>query len=129
MPGRAKSDTVKAHIECKNNDQQMKEAVAAYLKDQGAGGKRRGARYFGDKYGVSYKTILRHADGNSSMSEFNSGKQKLSPAQEQILVDYLTECANRGLPFTHEQLYIEATYLYHMLNDPDVDPLSKEWVK
>ncbi|KAI0073717.1 hypothetical protein K474DRAFT_1556119, partial [Panus rudis PR-1116 ss-1] len=76
---------------------------------------------------VCEKTVRRHANGGTSMSTFNAQKQKVSPAAERILVEYVKECADRGFALTHQQLHQEATIVYQSYAGPS-GTLGKNWV-
>ncbi|KAJ6536520.1 hypothetical protein DFH09DRAFT_833078, partial [Mycena vulgaris] len=46
--------------------------------------------------------------GGVSMSAFNATKQKLTPAEERILVDHICTSADRGFPMTHKAVVAHA---------------------
>ena len=65
------------------------------------------------------------------MFEFNSFKQKLLPAQEDVLVSYIEECACHGFALDHQQIHETAVDLYaaHVgKEEAKVDPLGSNWV-
>ncbi|KAI0076038.1 hypothetical protein K474DRAFT_1560560, partial [Panus rudis PR-1116 ss-1] len=72
-------------------------------------------------------TVWRHANGGTSMSAFNAKKQKIPPAAECVLVEYVKECADRGFALTHQQLHQEATIVYQSFVGPS-GTLGKNWV-
>jgi hypothetical protein len=47
-----------------------------------------------DEFNVSKSTLQRLVAGGISMSAFNAGKQKLTPAEERVLVDFALESAD-----------------------------------
>ena len=90
----------------------MQEALDAYrLELQKDEHERRGARKIADIFGVNYRTLTRLASGSTSMSTFNASKQKLSPAEERVLVDFILESADRGFPLSHPEIVLIANTL------------------
>src|SRR3979411_665354 len=57
-------------------------------------------RAVADKYNVSKSTLQRLVNGGISMSAFNASKQRLTPPEERIVVDFCLESADRGFPLT-----------------------------
>lgn len=130
MTGRAQAETLKTRVANEDYAERLAKAVAAYVENQQSDDsvEKHGARYFANIYEVSYRTVIRHAQDGTSIQDFNAAKQKLSPKEEDVLVNYILECASRGLPLTHGQLYEEASHMYHALKGPDAEPLGKNWV-
>jgi hypothetical protein len=58
------------------------------------------------------------------MTSFNETKQKLSPAQERILVDFILTCADRGLPMTHPQIVANVNAI--IASQSDIQPIDPE---
>jgi hypothetical protein len=82
-----------------------------------------------DEFDVSKSTLQRLVMGGGvSMSAFNAGKQRLTPAEERVLVDFALESADRGFPLTHANLYKAADdILTSRLGDEHVS-LGHNWV-
>lgn len=55
-------------------------------------------------FDVNYRTLAQLASGGTSMSTFNVSKQKLSPAEECTLVDFILESADCGFPLSHPKI-------------------------
>jgi hypothetical protein len=56
-------------------------------------------------HNVSKSTLQRLVTGGVSMSAFNTGKQRLTLAEERVVVDFCLESADRGFPLTHGNVY------------------------
>ena len=62
------------------------------------------------------------------MSAFDAGKQRLTPAEESVFVDFALESADQGFPLTHANLYKAADdILTSHLGDEHVS-LGHNWV-
>ena len=57
-----------------------------------------------DIHKVSKSILQRLVTGGVSMSAFNAGKQRLTPAEERVVVDFCLESADRGFPLTHDNV-------------------------
>lgn len=90
--------------------------------------KPKGLRKIAAEFAVSHSTLGRLANGKRSMSAFNQTKQKLSPAQEKVLVDCLIESAERGFPFTHRKIEEYADELIRQMQGPDAQGVGEQWV-
>ena len=58
-----------------------------------------------DIHKVSKSILQRLVTGGVSMSAFNAGKQRLTSAEERVVVDFCLESADRGFPLTHDNVY------------------------
>ncbi|KAJ6577266.1 hypothetical protein B0H19DRAFT_890226, partial [Mycena capillaripes] len=47
-------------------------------------------------------------NGGRSISAFNASKQNLTHAEEHVLVDFILESADRGLPLSHKNIQAHA---------------------
>jgi len=66
---------------------------------------KRSLRDIAEEYNVALNTLNRRVKGEGkSMLEFNAGKQKLTPAEEKVLVQFIVESAGQGFPLTHQQI-------------------------
>src|SRR5436190_16489009 len=102
--GRADSATLKARKAQEDADLRMNLAVQAYMHERSKPSGGCGLRDVALQYQVSHVTLSRQYKGAISMSEFNASKQKLTTAEEQTIVNYVLESADRGLPLTHSAL-------------------------
>jgi hypothetical protein len=107
MVGRALPEAVKKAKQLNQKNKEMQHAVDAYKielekKKNGLSGK--SARQVAQEHHVPRSTMERLASGGITMSAFNASKQKLSPARERVLVEYIKESADIGFPLTHPQI-------------------------
>src|SRR4051794_6777699 len=102
--GRADSETLKARNAHNSSDHRMQLALQAYTIEQAKPSGGRSLRDVAGQYRVSHVTLSRQYKGAISMSAFNALKQKITPAAEQVLVNYILESADRGLPTTHASI-------------------------
>jgi len=63
-----------------------------------------------------------------SVSGFNALKQKLTPAEEEVLVASILESSKHGFPPTHHQIAIEADRVQSMRLGDSYQPVGKQWV-
>lgn len=63
-----------------------------------------------------------------SLSEFYASKQKLAPAEEEVLVESILEASRRGFPPTHHQIAMEADCIQSARLDQSYQPVGKQWV-
>lgn len=79
-------------------------------------------------HNVSKSTLQRLVNGGVSMSAFNAGKQRLTPAEERVVVDFCLESADRGFPLTHENVYKAADNILTARLGLEHDSLGQNWV-
>jgi hypothetical protein len=85
-------------------------------------------RAVADKHDVSKSTLQRLVNGGISMSSFNALKQRLTPPEERIIIDFSLESADRGFPLTVTNVYKCAdNILTARLGDEHL-PLGHNWV-
>lgn len=123
-------------LQCCTINQRHREAIDEYLKEQAKpdvpGMKKRGLRKIAEKYNLWFKTIANLVNGGVSMSTFNASKQKLSHNEEQVLVDFITESADRGCPLTLGNIAVHANAIIKHRVDSDSekekDTVGQNWV-
>ena len=118
MPGRAKSD-VEKHLAAKRiHDAWMAQAVTAYHKEQKKTPKksRRGLRtickefedlYFsqtGKTIKLCHMTLKRLAEGGKTREKANANRRWLTDSEEDVVIDFISEMADRGFPLSHRRL-------------------------
>jgi hypothetical protein len=79
-------------------------------------------------HNVSKSTLQRLVTGGVSMSAFNAGKQRLTPAEERVVVDFCLESADRGFPLTHDNVYKCADNILSARLGSEHDTLGLNWV-
>ena len=123
MPARARSEMAKKLLVLRDKEKQTKLAVAEYLAAQKKalpGVQKKGAAFFAQKYNVSPQSILNQAKGYQSIIDFNQSKQKMSPAQEEVLVNYILRSASFGFPLTHAQIWVAANSLVKIQGQEEI---------
>ena len=101
MPYKALSECVKRQKNLRKKHDVMQNAVAAYAKEQlEPAVERRGARSIATQFKIpnQWRTIINQYKGGRSTIEAHQALQRLTPAEEAILVDFLNESEERGLP-------------------------------
>lgn len=108
----------------------LQKAVDAYRQEQTKPDSepRKGIRYFAKRFGVSKSTLGRAIEGKLTRSAFSESRQKLTPVQERVLVDFITESADRGFPLVHRQIEEYANELLIRAQGPDAEPVGKSWI-
>ena len=129
MVYKALSDQVKQQKNTARTNAQMCKAIDVYQqqefkpKDQ-----RKSYQEVADDFDVSKSTLQRLVMGGVSMSAFNAGKQRLTPAEERVLVDFALESADQGFPLTHTNLYKAADDILTFHLGDEHDSLGQNWV-
>jgi len=103
MPNKALSECVKAQKQSQLKEQQMQDAVDAYHHEQTQElHEQKGARKIAQEHGIGkeWRTIINRYNGGRSGREAHEEQQKLTPAEEVIIVEFVRESANRGFPMT-----------------------------
>ena len=128
MPGRARSE--KAKQQERQSTKTLREQVAAntYQSRKEAG---QDVTYAGiaREFGVNECTVRCWVlSVGPSISEFNAAKQKLSPAEEEVLVTSILEASRHGFPPTHHQIAMEADSIQCARLGSRYQPVGKQWV-
>jgi hypothetical protein len=118
MPGRAKSD-VEKHLAAKRiHDAWMARAITAYREEQKKKPvkSRRGLRticaefealYFsetGKTLKLCHMTLKRLAAGGMTREQANADRRWLTKSEEDIVIGFISEMADRGFPLSHRRL-------------------------
>ena len=128
MPGRAKSKKAKRQEERLEKTLREREAANAYQSRKEAG---EGVSYakVATEFKVNETTLRRRVLSlGQSISEFNATKQKLSPAEEEVLVVSILEASCHGFPPTHHQIAMEADSIQSARPNGSFQPVGKQWV-
>ena len=82
-----------------------------------------------DKYKVHYSILGRLAKGGKrNMSMFNMLKQKLSAAEECVLVDFIKESADCSFSMTHFTINSYANAILQTWVGLDFEPVGPNWI-
>jgi hypothetical protein len=81
------------------------------------------------EFGVNRHTICQRVlSMGLLLSESNTSKQKLTPAEEEVLVTSILEASQHGFPPTHHQISMEANYIQSTCLAQSYQPIGKKWV-
>jgi len=128
MPGRAKSRKAKRQEERLVKTQKEQVAANAYRSRKEAGKDVSYAKVAAE-FGVKESTVRRRVlSVGLSLSEFNATKQKLTPAEEEVLVTSILEASRHGFPPTHRQIAMEADCIQLARLGESYQPVGKKWV-
>ncbi|OJA14613.1 hypothetical protein AZE42_12128, partial [Rhizopogon vesiculosus] len=61
------------------------------------------------------------------MSSFNTIKQKLTIAEEQVIVDFAAQSADRGIPLTHKAVENAANEILQSQLGNDFESVGVNW--
>jgi hypothetical protein len=81
-----------------------------------------------ESHKISYGTPNRRIHGGHSIVEANQEKQKVTPTQESLLMQFMGESADRGLPLMHAQIEQHANATCKAMLGADCKPVGKKWV-
>jgi len=62
------------------------------------------------------------------ISDLNTSKRKLLPAEEHTLVNFIVESANQGLPLNHDNIKKYSNILLQARKGPEFKPVEHQWV-
>ncbi|KDQ54525.1 hypothetical protein JAAARDRAFT_87022, partial [Jaapia argillacea MUCL 33604] len=65
--------------------------------------------------------------GGRGVSEFNATKQKLSVAEEKVLVEFILESATRGFPMNQKSIVRYANEILEGKEGPGYTPVGHNW--
>ncbi|THV00840.1 hypothetical protein K435DRAFT_963806 [Dendrothele bispora CBS 962.96] len=113
MVNKAISQRTRDHEASETRQANLEKATAAYLEDQKktTGERKKGLRQIAEQFGVDKTTLNRRVHGGQSIQEFNTTKQKLTPAEEKVIVDHIIERAQRALAPTRTQIQEFANHI------------------
>lgn len=145
MVNKAKPQALKAQIFRAEKDDLEKKAVEQYKTEQsrelGNGERRKGARKICDEVSnehfastgrrihLNHATLVSHSKGKPTISKFNGTKQLLTSEEENVMVNYVIEMAERGFPLSPRRLREHAIQILHkrLGSLAPENGLSKDW--
>lgn len=129
MPGRALSERQKKQKAREIIKERTEKAVLAYLAEQQKEPcLRKGLRVIAELYGIDHNKLARAVKGGRSMDEANAAKQKLSPAEERVLVNFILNSADRGFPMTHRSIESYANAILQKRIGSNYQPVGSGWI-
>ena len=131
MANKALSERVKVQKQRKLKEDKLHEAVDAYHNElQKDVHVRKGACTIAEEFGIlkQWRTIVNRAQGKHSATEFSEGCQKLTPAEEGVLENFILESAERGFPMTLGQIEEYVNLILWNRQGPEYQPVGESWV-
>jgi hypothetical protein len=131
MAYKALSERVKRQKQSRLKHAKMHDAVNAYRREQGKPiEERKGARKIAEEHGIKkqWRTIINQYNGGRSAQEAHEAQQKLTPSEEEVLVNFLNESANRGFPQTLRNIENYANMIRRNRIGPDCELVGESWV-
>ena len=130
MPYKALSERVKSQKQSKLKEAQISRAVEDYRAEQSKPEPRKGVRVIAKEHGIEklYKTIINRYNNGRSNQEAHEDQQKLTAAEEAVLVDFLEQSADRGFPQSRHNITQYANLICQNRLGPDCEGLGNTWV-
>jgi hypothetical protein len=108
MTGSTLSEASKRQRQRKLLNKKLNDAICEYRTQKLEKGKA-SYRKVAVTFGVNRVTLANLEQGkHRSISAFNASKQKLTPAEEDVLVDAIILASRQGVPYTHDHIREEA---------------------
>ena len=79
------------------------------------------------QYDVKWRTLGQLVNRGVSMSAFNASKQKLTFAEEHVLVDWILASSDRAMPPTMKKIVEHANGILEGQSTP-YKPIGESWV-
>ena len=100
MAKKATFNRVKHLQQSQNKEEAMAKAAKAYAAEQAKSSPRKGAQTIAKEHGIAkqWQTIVNRYDSGRSIRDAHKDQQKLTSAEEAVLVDFLNQSADRGFP-------------------------------
>ncbi|PPR02738.1 hypothetical protein CVT26_009449 [Gymnopilus dilepis] len=125
----ALSERIKSFKKLRANEHRLSQAAAAYQQAKQGYTSKKSLRDIAYDYNVNYRTLARRIKNEGpSILEFNAKKQKLTPAEEKVLVKFLLESAAIGFPLTHRQIERHANAILESKQGTNCEKVGKQWV-
>lgn len=131
MVNRAQLDDYARQKRLQAADETLRNAAEAYLKAQEQGVFRNGIpslERVATAFNVSRTTLTRLIHGGRTAFEYAASQLKLSSAQEEKLILYLLECADRGFPQVREHVEYLANRMLEAKHGSNYEPVGRSWV-
>jgi hypothetical protein len=130
MAKKALSERVKSQKQSKLKEKKILEAVEAYRAEQAKPGTQKGVRAIAKEHGIEkcYKTIINRYNNMRSTAEAHEDQQKLTAAEEAVLVDFLMQSADRGFPQSRRNIAQYANLIRNNRLGKDCTQIGDTWV-
>ena len=130
MGKHALSNRLKKRLESAKKSIQLEQAVHAYkLELTKPTDQRIGLRSIAKQFpGVAYGTLWRRVQGGRSIQEFNASKQKVTKAEEEVLVQLIETASDWSNPLTYEDIAQFANEIIRRREEDDFELVGVSWV-
>lgn len=130
MAKKALSERIKCQKQSKLKEKRILEAVEAYRAEQAKPGTRKGVCAIVKEHGIEkcYKTITNRYNNMWSTTEAHEDQQKLTAAEEAILVDFLVQSADHGFPQSQRNIAQYANLICNNRLGEDCTQIADTWV-
>ena len=131
MAKKALSERVKRQKQSHLKEEKLQKAIDVYREEQKLEPSQwKGARKIAKDFGVEnrWQTIIYRYKGGRSTREAHEEQQKLTPAEEVVLVDFVKQSAERGFPPTLKNIEQYADLVRKNRLGPNCEPVGESWV-
>lgn len=131
MTKHAQSESRKCRDISDLKHEKMEKALHMYRQEQEKEeDKQKSIRQIASECGVPKSTLSDRIKGKQSIREFNSLKQKLTVAEEEVLAQLISISSDRGVPFDHRTISQYANRLIEarLEDGEEYEPVGGHWV-
>ena len=130
MPYKALSKRIKNQKQSRLKEARISRAVEDYRAELSKPDPQKGARTIAKEHGIekSYKTIINRYNNGRSIQEAHEDQQKLTAAEEAVLIDFLQQSADRGFPQSRHNITQYANLIRKNRLGEDCEKLGDTWV-
>jgi hypothetical protein len=130
MPYKALSERIKNQKQSRLKEVRISRAVEDYRAELSKPDPQKRACTIAKEHGIekSYKTIINRYNNGRSIQEAHEDQQKLTTAEEAVLIDFLQQSADRGFPQSHHNITQYANLIHKNRLGEDCEKLGDTWV-
>jgi hypothetical protein len=89
---------------------------------------RRGLRTIAELHVLDHNKLAHVINDKRSIDKANAQKQKVTVAEEHVLVDFILKFTDRGSPLTHQAIESYANAILQKRLGPTYQPVGKKWI-
>ena len=130
MPYKTLSEHVKNQKQSRLKEMQILQAVEDYRAELSKPDQQKGAHAIAKEHGMekSYKTIINRYNNGRSVQKAHEDQQKLTVAEEAVLIDFFQQSADRGFPQLHHNITQYGNLICKSRLGEDCEKLGDTWV-
>jgi hypothetical protein len=124
------SKCIKCQKQSRLREKKIKQAVEAYRAELKKTGPQKGVRTIAKEHDIEkcYKTILNRYNNMRSTQDAHEDQQKLTAAEEAVVVDFLEQSADRGFPQSRHNITQYANLIRNNRLGEDCEKIGDTWV-